>query len=158
MPICFNAYMFRCLNEKDLLINNRVKIMKILSKKKLIIIILVLIIPQIVFAQTNELETYLGSIYTWSIGIGGALAIFMIATAGIEYASSMGDVEKINKAKERILGSILGLLLLVLTFVIVQSLQSGTPKTTQYNSSGTENLPSGQEIIPDTSEPTPPSA
>lgn len=136
--------------------------MKILSKKKLIIIILVLIIPQIVFAQTNELETYLGSIYTWSIGIGGALAIFMIATAGIEYASSMGDVEKINKAKERILGSILGLLLLVLTFVIVQSLQSGNagtkPGTVETNTSSTQTtnpVPAPSRSTPQVGPPAP---
>lgn len=106
--------------------------------------ILLIIYPSLAMAATDNFNDYLGEIYTWSITIGGALAVFTIIWAGFDYAISQGDVEKINTAKEKLAGAFLGLLLLVLTYLIVATLHTGittTSTTTSkpaINSSGTE--------------------
>lgn len=116
--------------------------------------------PGIGLAVERTLETYLGEFYTWSIGLGGALAIYTILSAGIDYAASSGDVEKINQAKEKIIGAIAGLLLLVLTFLILQTLHTsgefkGTKPITSTVSPTTisgetpqENISTGEDLLP----------
>lgn len=89
-----------------------------------------------VIISREGLDTYLPLFYTWSISLGGALAVLMIIIGGYEYATSGGDVEKCNQAKEKIIGSILGLMLLVTAYLIVQALHSKGTLTTSTNTSG----------------------
>ena len=94
-----------------------------------------LFIPQLVFAATatkrqalfcsgGDFAVCISTIYNWSITIGGALAILMMIVAGYQYATSAGDVEQTNKAKEMIIGSITGLILLLLVIIILNVLST----------------------------------
>ncbi|EKD56011.1 MAG: hypothetical protein ACD_58C00317G0003 [uncultured bacterium] len=78
-------------------------------------------------ASGGDLDAWLSTFYIWAIGLGGALAVFMIAFAAIDYTASGGDVEKMNGAKEKIVGAVVGLLLLVLTYLIVDALHTEAP-------------------------------
>ncbi|MCL5795480.1 MAG: pilin [Patescibacteria group bacterium] len=71
-----------------------------------------------------NLDTWMSNFYVWSVAVGGALAVLVIVWAGYEYATSAGEVEKINKAKEKIIGAVLGLILLVLVALILQAVGS----------------------------------
>lgn len=71
---------------------------------------------------SNSFELYLPGFYMWSLGIGAALAVAVIMWGGFDYATSGGDVEKINQAKEKITGAILGLLILILAALILRAL------------------------------------
>lgn len=119
---------------------------------------IVFLIPTIILASDNTLQTsdvakgdlanYLGSFYSWAVALGGGLAIFSIAFAAIDYAGSGGDVEKINGAKEKIVGAVVGLLLLVLTYLILQALhtqadtkQSSQPSTATPSTSSSTYTP-----------------
>lgn len=93
----------------------------------------------------GDLNAWLGTFYIWAIGIGGALAILMIAMAAIDYASSGGDVEKMNGAKEKIVGAVIGLLLLILTYLIVNALHTEAPDTGSTKTTTPAINPSGTE-------------
>lgn len=73
-------------------------------------------------AADDELSNYINNIYTWAISIGGALTVLIIIIGGYEYATSAGEVEKINQAKEKIIGAIMGLVVLILAALILSSL------------------------------------
>jgi hypothetical protein len=75
--------------------------------------------------SNKNLANCIASVYDWSIGIGSAVAILMIIIAGYSYATSAGEVERINKAKEMVIGSITGLILLLLVVLILQVLHTG---------------------------------
>lgn len=99
--------------------NNKVSFIKIFA---LILIITWCLFPNLSLAADNPLTLYINNIYTWAISIGGALTVLVIIWAGYGYATSGGDVEKVNQAKEQIIGAILGLVVLILAALILKSL------------------------------------
>lgn len=71
---------------------------------------------------TKSFPDYIQELYKWTVAAGILLAVIMLMLAGYTYAISAGDVEKINNAKERIVGAVLGLLVLILAAVILSNL------------------------------------
>jgi hypothetical protein len=59
------------------------------------------------------ISEYIFAIYTYGLTIVGVIAVLILMAAGLLWLVSGGDSTKINKAKEMILGSITGLLLMV---------------------------------------------
>lgn len=55
---------------------------------------------------------YVNRILDWFIPIVGGVALLMMIYAGYLYMTSQGDSEKINQAKEIIIGVIVGIVLL----------------------------------------------
>ena len=53
------------------------------------------------------------------IGIVGFLAVIMIIIGGITYTTSAGDAGKVKKAKDTIMYGIIGLIVAILAFAIV---------------------------------------
>ena len=53
------------------------------------------------------------------IGIIGAVAVIMIIIGGVNYTTSQGDPGKVKKAKDTILYGIIGLVIALLAFAIV---------------------------------------
>lgn len=53
--------------------------------------------------------------------ISGILAIFFIIMSGFNYVKSFGQEEEIQKAKKGLIWSILGFLLVILSYAIVQN-------------------------------------
>ena len=79
---------------------------------------------QIVSDPTNFCHTNLNStvnaIINTIIFIIGMLAVVMIIIGGVNYAMSQGDPGKVKKAKDTILYGIIGLVVALLAFAIVQ--------------------------------------
>ena len=53
------------------------------------------------------------------IFVVGMLAVIMIILGGVNYATSQGDPNKVNKAKSTIMYGIIGLVICLLAFAIV---------------------------------------
>lgn len=53
------------------------------------------------------------------LGIVGLIAVVMIIVGGIQYTTSQGDAQKVKKAKDTILYGVVGLVVALLAFAIV---------------------------------------
>lgn len=69
----------------------------------------------------TELAELIDQIYIWSVSLGGVLAFGIIVYAGIMWIFSAGNVEKRKDAMDRIVQASLGLGLLLLAVVILNS-------------------------------------
>lgn len=78
------------------------------------------------FSVNSTLSCYLNDIYKWSIGVAAGLAVIMLLYAGYSYATSGGNADTINQAKEIIVGAIAGLVLLILAALILRALGIGS--------------------------------
>lgn len=71
---------------------------------------------------TNSLlGDYIGGIYKFFVGIAGILAVIMIAIGGLLWLFSSGDSGKITKAKEIIIGAVVGLILVLGSYLILNT-------------------------------------
>lgn len=59
------------------------------------------------------------TIATAAISLGALLAVGALVWAGIQYTKSMGDDEKLKKAKSSIIFTLIGLILLMAAFPLV---------------------------------------
>lgn len=81
-------------------------------------------------------DGYANTILSWALQVGFALAVLvvllMLIFGGIQWITSEGDKEKIANARKRILFSILGLVIIVLSVLVVNTLLSffGMPQFT----------------------------
>ena len=64
-------------------------------------------------------------IINFIIGIGGLIAVVIIIIAGVTIATSQGDAAKVSKATRAIIFSIVGLLIAILAFAIVNFILDG---------------------------------
>jgi len=82
------------------------------------------------------LPRYIKAIYNYGIGIAAFLALIMIVAGGIIWLTSAGASEKIGTAKSMITSSIIGLVLLLGTYTLLQivspALLSFKPIETEY--------------------------
>lgn len=62
---------------------------------------------------------YISGIYTYGLNIAGILAALMLMAGGVLWLISGGDASRITQAKELIVGSVTGLILLVGTYIIL---------------------------------------
>jgi len=72
------------------------------------------------WCQSKDLTATIRAIINTIILIVGMLAVVMIIIGGINYALSQGDPGKVKKAKDTILYGIVGLVVSLLAFAIVQ--------------------------------------
>ena len=72
------------------------------------------------WCNNTDLTTTVQGIINTVIFIVGMLAVVMIIIGGINYALSQGDPGKVKKAKDTILYGIIGLVVSLLAFAIVQ--------------------------------------
>jgi type IV secretion system pilin len=77
---------------------------------------------------------YVDSGYTFAASIGGLVAVIMLIYAGYRYITSYGNPENISEAKDIVEKTLIGLALLVLAAVILNSIN---PATTQTCTPGT---------------------
>src|SRR3989339_1568891 len=62
---------------------------------------------------------YLSGLYKFFVGIAGILAVFIIALGGVQWLICGGSSEKISKAKETIIGAVVGLLLALGSYLVL---------------------------------------
>ena len=67
----------------------------------------------------NDLMSRINTIINVVIGFVGLVAVVVIILGGISYTTSAGDTGKVKKAKDTILYGIIGLVVAVLAFAIV---------------------------------------
>lgn len=73
------------------------------------------------FGPANNVTDYVGNIMAWVIPVIGTLAVLMIIFAGYIYMTSQGNPDRINTAKEILVGVIVGVALLFLIRLILSS-------------------------------------
>ena len=67
----------------------------------------------------SEIQDVVGNIITAVIGILGLACVVIIIIGGIGYMTSSGDAGKVKKAKDTILYGLIGLIVCVLAFALV---------------------------------------
>ena len=67
----------------------------------------------------NNLKDSIINIINAIIGVLGIVAVIVIIIGGISYMTSAGDAGKVKKAKDTILYGVIGLVIVVLAFAIV---------------------------------------
>lgn len=68
---------------------------------------------------TTTLDTSVLNIINAVIGVLGIVAVVVIIIGGVQYMTSSGDAGKVKKAKDTILYGIIGLVVVILAFAIV---------------------------------------
>ena len=63
-----------------------------------------------------SIQAILGNVYM----IAGMIAVLIIVIAGIAFVTSNGDANRVQKAKMAIMGSVVGLVVILLAFIITQ--------------------------------------
>lgn len=75
--------------------------------------------PDMVGDESNDLTTNVQQIINNVILVLGVVAVIVIIIGGISYMTSSGDAGKVKKAKDTILYGVIGLVICVLAFAIV---------------------------------------
>ena len=70
-------------------------------------------------SSSNALPTVVQNLLNVVIGITGIIAVIFIIIGGVQYMTSTGDAGKITKAKNTILYAVIGLVVVILAFAIV---------------------------------------
>ncbi len=69
--------------------------------------------------QDSNLDKQVINIINGIVGVLGLAAVIIIILGGVQYMTSTGDAGKVKKAKDTILYGIIGLVVCVLAFAIV---------------------------------------
>jgi predicted membrane channel-forming protein YqfA (hemolysin III family) len=67
----------------------------------------------------NDLTNPTKNIINMVIYIVGTIAVVMVLISGVQYATSQGDPSKIKKAKDTIMYGVIGLVVVILAYAIV---------------------------------------
>ena len=73
-------------------------------------------------SPTTEFHEFIAYIYEWGISLGGIVVFAMLVWAGIQYLTSAGDPGKMGGAIKKIQSSILGLVLLLTSWLILNTI------------------------------------
>jgi len=65
---------------------------------------------------------YIQGVYKYGLGVGGILAAIVLMAGGLLWLVSAGDASKISQAKDLILGSVTGLIILMGTYLILDQI------------------------------------
>ncbi len=78
--------------------------------------------------RDSSVVDYVDAIYTWSAIFGGLLAVIMVIFSGYRYMTSYGDPEKLADAKNVLEQALIGLGLLILAALILNTINPDTTK------------------------------
>lgn len=70
----------------------------------------------VVTSEGNLINGILNTAYLWA----GIICVIIIIIAGVLYTISAGDASKVKRAKDAIVGAIVGLVVIAFAFVITQ--------------------------------------
>ncbi len=103
-----------------------------------------------IYLQSSFFQQYLVSVYKYSVIAISILAVIMIMVAGVQWLISGGSYDKINLAKKRIGGSIIGIILAVGSYTILNVIN---PNLTGFRPLQTKYLSGEGELDDDTNDP-----
>lgn len=69
--------------------------------------------------HNTDLMTVVNTIINVALGVIGLIAVVMIILGGVQYTTSSGDAARVKKAKDTIMYGIIGLVVALLAFAIV---------------------------------------
>jgi TRAP-type C4-dicarboxylate transport system permease small subunit len=72
--------------------------------------------------SSYNLSSYLQWVFAFAISIAGILAVLMIVIGGIQYITAYGNPNQIENAKNRIYQALLGLLLAISAWLILNTI------------------------------------
>lgn len=72
--------------------------------------------------EFTDVGDYIKTVYNYALSIAAILAVIMIIVAGTQWVMSGGNSEQITSARKRIVGSIVGLLIAYLSYVILNTI------------------------------------
>lgn len=70
--------------------------------------------------NTNPVARFIGSVANFVALIAGAVAVLMIIIAGYQFITSGGSAENVTKARSRITGALIGLIIIALAWTIIR--------------------------------------
>jgi hypothetical protein len=76
--------------------------------------------------SVNYFAEYINAVYVWLLSAGAVVAVVMVMIGGLQYAMAHGDKGKITKAKERISGSVVGIIILLCAYTIAYLIDPNT--------------------------------
>lgn len=65
-------------------------------------------------SEDSALQNILNTAYTWA----GIVCVIVLIIAGLLYVTSAGDASKVKKAKDAIMGAVVGLVFILLAYTI----------------------------------------
>ncbi len=74
------------------------------------------------FASAVDIPSYVAALYRYGLGVGTTIAMVMVVIGGFQYVASRGNPAAIGAAKSRIMNAVLGLLLLLGSFTLLQTI------------------------------------
>ncbi|MGE5425618.1 MAG: pilin [Bacillota bacterium] len=77
---------------------------------------------ELTFGSTGYIGQMIKGFYDWGLGVGGILAAIMIMAGGVLWLTSAGSSDMVGRAKKMITGSIVGLLLLVGSWMMLKTI------------------------------------
>ncbi|MDP2586854.1 MAG: pilin [Candidatus Komeilibacteria bacterium] len=86
--------------------------------------------PKTSNVDNSLLGNYISALYKFLVGVAGIVAVIMIAIGGLLWLFSSGDSGKITKAKEIIIGAIIGLILVLGSWLILNTIN---PKLVEFS-------------------------
>ena len=92
------------------------------------------------YAQEDTFQSTLIGILNAVIGIAGLVAVIFIIVGGINYMTSAGDAQKVEKGKKTILYALIGLVVCALAFAIVNWVIVGVLKQNSNGGSTASHL------------------
>lgn len=79
-------------------------------------------VPRIPQLREDTIFDTIIAVVTWGLGIAGAVAVLYLIVGGFLYITAGGDEGRIEKAKNTIKNSIIGIVVILLALVIVLTL------------------------------------
>ncbi|MBQ6320893.1 hypothetical protein IJI17_01555 [Candidatus Saccharibacteria bacterium] len=71
------------------------------------------------FGNTTNVESVVATVINTILYVVGILAVVMVIFGGVQYTTSAGDQAKVTKAKNTILYGLIGLVVAILAYAIV---------------------------------------
>ena len=71
------------------------------------------------FGNTTNVESVVATVINTILYVVGILAVVMVIFGGVKYTTSAGDQAKVTKAKNTILYGLIGLVVAILAYAIV---------------------------------------
>lgn len=96
-------------------------------------------------AQYSSFSEYFTALVNFSIVVAGLVAVLIIVYAGFTYVQSQGEAAKVSHAKELIAGALTGLALLLMTRLILPTLNIG--RTSLFGTSALAQSPDPGDIV-----------
>jgi Na+-driven multidrug efflux pump len=82
-----------------------------------------IVLPQGTGLSDKSVAQIIRNLLTWLLGIVGVIAIIGFVISGIQYLTSAGNEDQMQSAKRNLLYSIIGVVVVLASFVIIQAIQ-----------------------------------